>query len=258
MTRIFQFTRHFPPAEVVTWWNDAVAMIDNLLSSSALDPYVVFASLTLLECYTRSTAKPIYKLDTYRLFVASLMVASKIICPRHTVPWTEILGDTFMEESVYWSEREFLITILWDQWMMEIVDEVWKAYDRAVEERRGERQSQGRCDPRGRAASWASSITSVSGYNSDGSSTGSTLFPPPILLTPLRRPSEGGIRMSRLKTTSRSSLWDDYMMDRSRPASSDTDMGEHLDAVCSAAYVEKPAAPRVLRTRLSRMFNKSK
>ena len=99
MTRILKLTQHFASADIVKWWNDMVALIDLVISTSALDPYVAFGAVPLLQRYVQGCDQPAHSLNTYRLFVGSLIVASKIVCPRRSVPWNSILGEKFIDES---------------------------------------------------------------------------------------------------------------------------------------------------------------
>lgn len=153
---------------------------------------------------------------------------------------------------------------------MEIVDEVWKAYDEAVEERKGEPSSSP--DANTNRFSWThSSVTADSpskqSHFSESEGTGSSSStlprPPSLFLTRSRRgsgPSTSGVSLAR----THSSLWENYMQDRTRPDPLDTDMDEFVGAMRAAPYVEKsiflevqkpPSSnPRALRTRLSRIF----
>ncbi|KAF6761998.1 hypothetical protein DFP72DRAFT_877706 [Ephemerocybe angulata] len=259
MIRVLRFTQHFTPGNVIAWWNDVVAMIEVVLSSSKLDCYVVFASLSLLERYAKSTEKPVHTLDTYRLFISSLMVAAKIICPRNPVPWSCVLGDSFMKESVIWMEREFLITVSWDIWMLEIVDEVWGAG------RKGE-PNVGR--KRASALSWVSSATSksVDSDTKDTITNSSSLFPTPLTLSPLKDGFPVPLP-TRRRTTS--SLWEAYMADRSVPVpylvSSDASQRLAEDSSAPSPPLSKMSKTqsvltnsRRLRTRVSQIFKQKR
>lgn len=153
-----------------------------------------------------------------------------------------------MDESVAWMEREFLITVSWDRWMMEIVEEVWNAYDQALAERLGDacraRSFIGR--DRRPVLSWGSSVTSA-GHDSSAYTSESILHPPFLLNSPVER----GLPRTR------SSLWEEFMSDRPRPGSSDVDMDKYLDVINSARHVpaQKPNNSRILRTKWSTMFN---
>ncbi|TEB37094.1 hypothetical protein FA13DRAFT_888105 [Coprinellus micaceus] len=271
MLKHFRLAYFYTPARVVAWWNDIVSMIEAVLSASNLDLYVVFGCAPLLERYARSKEQPLHDLDMYQLFVSALIVASKIICPLTAVPWASILKERCGDKSVNWMQREFLITVGWDRWMMEIVDEVWGAYDEAVKERKGEPSNSP--DANTNRLSWTHSSVTVdspsrqSHFSSQSEGTGSSSStlprPPSLFLTRSRRgsgPSTSGVSLARTP----SSLWENYMQDRTRPDPLDTDMDEFVSAMRVAPYVEKsmflevqkpPSSnPRALRTRLSRIF----
>lgn len=228
-----------------------VDLIDIVLSTSALDPYVTFGAVPLLERYVQGSDQPAHNLNTYRLFVGSLIVASKIVCPRRSVPWNSILGERFIDESVAWTEREFLICVSWDRCMMEIVDEVWSAYDGALEERLGDPCRARNTTSRDRTPtlSWGSSVTSMGHGGAYIPGSYSFLFPSPLLHSPV------GTGLP----SPRSTLREEYMSNKTQPATSGADMDNYLDLINSAPYVpaekpEKPTNSRIPRTKLSTYF----
>ena len=256
LMRILGVTTRISTTEVGTWWNDVVLLIDSLLSSSGVEPHISFCTLVLLERYARSTGKLFDKLDIYSLFVASLIIAAKIISPRRLVQWETIMKGTFVEGRVAWIQREVLITLEWDTLMLEIVDEVWAEYERAIEEGRGDPSRSSGWGLRGKAGSWTSSLTSTS-TSEKGTSVS---FQSSMLLSPLRGGVEGLPKVEMTKTTS--SLWREYMPpDRPRwqrtELSQDTNQYmKTLDTSSSLLVTPKPQGrdPNPLKLRLSRMF----
>lgn len=267
MVRILAFGFHFTPATIVSWWNDVVGMIEVVLTSSEIDPYVVFGALALLQRYADGTEKPVETLDTYRLFISSLMVASKILRPRKLVSWTCVLGDSFVAESVNWMEREFLITVSWDTWMMEIVEEVWGAYESAVTGRKGSPGPSSQLGSRASPLSWISSASSSRTGDSDSGDASfnpSGLFPAPLVLTSLKR-GPSGVASIKERDRSTSALWEGFMADRNGVEGCPDMVLKDCVTLDAEAEVEAPAVSptfsmtkgkpvRKLRTRVSSIF----
>ncbi|KAJ3536500.1 hypothetical protein NMY22_g6013 [Coprinellus aureogranulatus] len=261
LLKILGLTYHFTPARVVSWWNEIVSAIEALLSATGLDAYVVFGCVPLLERYARGAERPLHTLDTYQLFISALVVASKILCPMKPIPWASVefgsLREAGVTRSITSLERELLVVVDWDRWMMDIVVNVWRAYEQAVEQRKGE--PSGRQEANSIRFSWPSSDTSDSltgdshFSGSEGATSRSSALALPHLPSLFLTRSRQGSRPSGESLPRKSSsLWEIYMSDTSRPADPD----ESPVTLRSASHVQKTVSSgsRMIRTKLSRMF----